>query len=419
MKFKLLILSAFLFSNQLIAQEKLPHIPLATYDYTESTEELHQLDQYFTDVTIVGLGESTHGTSEFTSMRHRLFRYLVEKHGFNTLFLEEDYATCLKVDAYIKGAEGNVQNIVKSFNQWPWMTQEMADLISWMREYNKSNNDQQLSFVGVDLQYYKTTLNVIDSILIKHSPNLKTELTVSETTDREFMTKSNNDGLEKYKAIVAERKASMDELNLTESDKTKLKHLLRGLSLIIEEKNNLDYGAYRDVKMAENVMAHTEQDITKAIFWANNTHVLKICGNEKKGNCRAGANLKNWMGSKYFSIALDFDQGGFNAYYLSNKAGDKNDITSYTLGEVAVDPAIENSIAHYFRDSYESSVFIPTESFQKRKVRKLAGRFVGASFNNMSKTGQQTYFENWYSKKYDAIILIKNTTPTLLLSHEN
>ncbi|WMN11972.1 erythromycin esterase family protein [Marivirga salinae] len=404
------------FTNAIIAQDEIPHIPISSYNPDESTEELNQLSSYFENAKLIGLGESTHGTSEFTLMRHKLFRFLVEEHGYNTIFLEEDYATCLRADAYIKGAEDDPSEVVKSFNQWPWMTQELADLIEWMREYNANTENEQLSFIGVDIQYFKTTLDVIDSILISYSPTLKNELTITETTNSEFMSKSNNEGIEKFEVILKERKAASEDIELSVVDKKKLNHLTRGLKFIIEEKHNLKYGAYRDVKMAENIMAHFEDDPqTNGIFWAHNTHILNRCENERKGNCRTGANLKNWMGDEYYSIALDFDKGAFNAYYLSNEEGDKNDIDNYTLGEVSVDPAIEGSVAYRLRKKYDSVVFMPTGSFTKRKDRKISGRTVGASFTNRSKNGSQTIFEPFYVKNFDAIIVIKNTSATELL----
>lgn len=261
------IIFSLCFTNAILAQDELPHIPISSYDPDKPTTELNQLNYYFEDVRLIGLGESTHGTSEFTLMRHRLFRFLVEEHDYNTIFLEEDYATCLRVDNYIKGAEDNPIEVVKSFNQWPWMTQEMADLIEWMREYNSDKKNEQLSFVGIDMQYYKTTLDLIDSILIANSSALKNELTVSETTNEQFMTKSDTDGIEKFENIVKERQAAIENIDLSETVENKLKHLTRGLKFIVEEKHNLDNGAYRDVKMAENILAHFEEaPKTKGVF---------------------------------------------------------------------------------------------------------------------------------------------------------
>jgi erythromycin esterase len=420
MKSLYLISICIFFTNFVFAQKDLEYIPISSYEPEYPTEDLQQLNPYFENVKLIGLGESTHGTSEFTVMRHRLFRFLVEEHGYNTLFLEEDYATCLRVDAYIKGADDTLNDVAKSLNQWPWITKEMADLIEWMRAHNANEENEELSFVGIDLQYYQTTLDVIDSILISNSPELENELTVSETTDREFMTKSDTMGIQKFEAIVKERQSALDTIELPSPEKSKLKHLTRGLQFIIEEKRNLAHAFYRDMKMAENIMAHfAESPKTKGIFWAHNVHISTSCPYDIPINCRAGVNLRNWMGDEFFSPAFEFDAGSFNAYYLSNKEGDKEDFDNYTLGKVSVDPAPDGSIAARMRNSDDSIMFIPEASFQKRKDRKLAGRHVGASFTNYSKNGSQTYFENWYSHSYDAILLIKTTSATDLLVDQN
>ena len=157
------------------------------------------------------------------------------------------------------------------------------------------------------------------------------------------MAKSDTESIEKFEHIVKERKAAIENIELSEADKDKLRNLIRGLKFIVEEKHNLDNGAYRDVKMAENIMAHFEESPkTKGIFWAHNGHILTACSDKSVSKCRAGANLKKLDGAnEYLAIAFDFDKGAFNAYYLSNIEGDKNDRDNYKLGEVGVDPAPE------------------------------------------------------------------------------
>ena len=61
-------------------------IPLRIED-----EQLGILDD-FADVRMVGLGEATHGTREFFQMKHRVFKYLVERHGYSAFLFEMDMA---------------------------------------------------------------------------------------------------------------------------------------------------------------------------------------------------------------------------------------------------------------------------------------------------------------------------------------
>ena len=64
----------------------------------ESNQGLKELSPLFKNIKVVAMGESTHGTSEFTILRFKMFKYLVENHQFNTFFLEADYANCLRIN---------------------------------------------------------------------------------------------------------------------------------------------------------------------------------------------------------------------------------------------------------------------------------------------------------------------------------
>ena len=100
---------------------------------------------------------------------------------------------------------------------------------------------------------------------------------------------------------------------------------------------------------------------------------------------------------------------------MNNEGLNPAKIEHYTLGEIRVNEAIDGSIAFQYRDQFETALFIPSTIFQKRKGRKLKGRIVGARFINYSKEGKQSYFEKYYSRNFDATILIKNTHATALL----
>ena len=54
---------------------------------------------------LIGLGEATHGTKEFGSLRHRFFRYLVEERGYRVLILEDTLGQTMRVKDYIRRAD--------------------------------------------------------------------------------------------------------------------------------------------------------------------------------------------------------------------------------------------------------------------------------------------------------------------------
>jgi erythromycin esterase len=63
-------------------------LPLATTDPQASLDDLRQIPELVGTASIVGLGEETHGSHEFFTMKQRLLEVLVEKMGF-TLFAME------------------------------------------------------------------------------------------------------------------------------------------------------------------------------------------------------------------------------------------------------------------------------------------------------------------------------------------
>jgi len=46
----------------------------------------------FRTVNIIGLARPPNGTKEFFQMKHRIFKYMVEKHGFKAIAFEMDVA---------------------------------------------------------------------------------------------------------------------------------------------------------------------------------------------------------------------------------------------------------------------------------------------------------------------------------------
>jgi erythromycin esterase len=82
------LLILFLISNVKVfnGQDTVKYVTLFSTEIIQNNDDLKQLNPYFKDVKVIGMGESTHGTHEFSTMRFRMFKFLVENHGFNTFF---------------------------------------------------------------------------------------------------------------------------------------------------------------------------------------------------------------------------------------------------------------------------------------------------------------------------------------------
>src|SRR5689334_4844211 len=57
-------------------------------------------------VELVGLGEPMHGAAEFLVLRNRLFRRLVEAHGFTAITVESSFPRARIVNEYVSSTSG-------------------------------------------------------------------------------------------------------------------------------------------------------------------------------------------------------------------------------------------------------------------------------------------------------------------------
>ena len=69
----------------------------------ESDADLLPLLEAIGDAKIVLLGEASHGTSEFYTIRAKLSKMLIEQKGFSAITVEGDWPSAQHVNRYIKG----------------------------------------------------------------------------------------------------------------------------------------------------------------------------------------------------------------------------------------------------------------------------------------------------------------------------
>jgi erythromycin esterase-like protein len=102
-------------------------------------------------VRVVGLGEATHGSREFFTLKHRLIEYLVTQRGFTVFALEADQDRCKVLDAYVTTGEGDAAKGLQHVGFWTWETQEVQALLTWIRVHNATAPaDRAVRVVGVD-----------------------------------------------------------------------------------------------------------------------------------------------------------------------------------------------------------------------------------------------------------------------------
>ena len=126
--------------------------PLRSAVPTGDNEDLEPLRDIVGDARIVALGEATHGTSEFFTIKHRIVQFLAEEMDFTVFSIEANMPEAYRVNEYVLTGEGNPEELLRDIHRlWMWNTQEVLDMILWMREYNASGQGV-LQFTGFDMQ---------------------------------------------------------------------------------------------------------------------------------------------------------------------------------------------------------------------------------------------------------------------------
>ncbi len=127
-------------------------LPLRTLEPAGSYADLEPLRDFLRGVTIVGLGESTHGVHEFFTVKHRLVEFLVVELGFTVFALEASYAACVPINDYVLHGTGEPAAVLSGQRYLAWDTEEFGALVAWLRTYNDGvADDAKVSFYGLDV----------------------------------------------------------------------------------------------------------------------------------------------------------------------------------------------------------------------------------------------------------------------------
>jgi erythromycin esterase-like protein len=123
------------------------------------------------------LGESTHGTSEFYSLRALISQALIRDHGFRFIAVEGDWPDCHLIDRWIKGdplMPENPFDVLSSFQRWPtwmWANEEVASLMTWLRRYNDDLPDgEKVGFYGLDVYSLYESISSLLGYLQRYDP---------------------------------------------------------------------------------------------------------------------------------------------------------------------------------------------------------------------------------------------------------
>lgn len=260
------------------------------------------------EVTITALGEATHGNVEFQEMKLAVFQQLVEQ-GYQAFALEANYGDCAVVNDWIQGGEGTLEEMTQLLSFRIYYTEQMKELLSWMREYNSQvSSNEQLRFYGFDLQGMKEEAEQILSYCRANNITEMEEYAAQlEKMDmpQEYYSEEQAEVLF---AIINPVKTILE--NHKNETSAEYRRAVHGAELIYDGiEMNQDaslYSSKRDAYMAENVSWIVEEEKnygnTHVFICGHNGHVAKESLNYKV----MGEYLAETYGENYFVIGTDY-----------------------------------------------------------------------------------------------------------------
>ncbi len=357
--------------------------------------------------TIIGLGESTHGTKEFTIYRAEIVKELVENHGYRLFILEAEYITCSKINEYILTGKGDPETLLNKVGLWPWNNQDFLELIGWMRTYNTNHTEDLIQFFGMDVQYYSLYKQAVKLDILYYL---------------EMYSYTTTDSIMKYYPIKG--KGILEIENSADDPKTKMNNLLElsktwmdeagGIDLKLQyylltlnhahamsEPKDLNVRDENMAKLVEMIHANYQQ---KAIIWAHNGHVYRE--NDAELNYMTeGYHLAAIFGEQYGVIGMDFKEGTFKA--ISQDTADWQQMKTYQHKQLVETYA---STVEYEQTPYK---IVDCSSIKQRYYVNSIGALYKRNPDDVARYTSEVEGNS----AFDYLFIIAESTPSELLGY--
>ena len=246
------------------------------------------------------------------------------------------FGEAFDINRYVLDGIGDPEKAIAGIYFWTWDTEEVLELIKWMRSYNANpDNLKKVKFYGFDPQDPERAARVMLAYLKKVDPNLeeivRPELGILEVPfsdpkgvgrrqliPEEYDSLSLNYIQKVMKAFDSKKEAYVASSSLNEWQLAK-QHA-RQIEIYISIAANA--GIERDYGQAENIRwtLDYEGEDSKMIVWAHNFHVANMIlaendneGLDYKGYKCMGFHLKKWYGDQLKIVGLFYNQGEFSA----------------------------------------------------------------------------------------------------------
>src|SRR5207244_140401 len=142
-------------------------VTLKTVEAGHGFSDMEPLKSIVGDARIVSLGEATHGTREFFQLKHRMLEFLATEMGFTIFSIEANMPEAYRLNDYVLNGTGDPAELLRGMYFWTWNTEEVLDMIRWMRAFNASGRGR-VQFTGFDMQTHTVALDIVQQFMRRY-----------------------------------------------------------------------------------------------------------------------------------------------------------------------------------------------------------------------------------------------------------
>jgi erythromycin esterase len=392
-------------------------IRLNTVEAGHGFADMQPLKAVVGNARIVALGEATHGTREFFQLKHRMLEFLVSEMGFNVFAIEANLPEARAVNNFVLEGKGDPAAALAGLYFWTWNTEEVLDMIRWMRRYNQDpSHARKIKFYGFDMQTptvaAQNVLAYLNRVDPEYAKTVEPILSRFDSSKVLGYSKQPQEILQSTAAGIAEALKRFDDKEQdyvrvsTTTDYHWARQNLRVVSQAEQQLRHEERGLMvRDRSMADNVkwILDTEGPGAKMVLWAHNGHVS---AGGYSGGESMGVHLRRMYGGEMVIFGFAFDQGSFRAVEIPFRSGKG-------LRDFTVAPAPQGSL-----DATLAQVGVPLYAVDFRRVppggpvaewiaSPHLSRSVGAVYSDS--TANNFFAPILVAKDFDAILFVENT----------
>ncbi|GAA3970266.1 protein-L-isoaspartate(D-aspartate) O-methyltransferase [Allohahella marinimesophila] len=420
--------------TQRTSQQALEKLPEEARLIAEAAEPFESIDsakldallERIGDSKVVLIGEASHGTSEFYTMRARITQALIEKKGFNIVAAEADWPDASRINQYVRhleSPEARWQTFAR-FPTWMWRNREVQAFVDWLHEHNGNVAEQERAgFYGLDLYSLYTSIEAVLEYLDKKDPEAA-ELAREQygcllPWEPDPAAYGRAAASSRYKDCEGEVTAALQDLlkqrieqaNGSKTDRAEFYlDAVQNARLVAnaEEYYRTMYSGYSDswnlrdshmFETLEALLAHHGPD-AKAVVWEHNSHVGNAKGTDMpaRGQLNVGQLCRERFGTDVYIIGFGTHTGTVAA---ADDWGDDMQIKT-------VRPSLERSWERLCHDTQIPRFMLPLRDPASQDLARLLSkerleRAIGVIYRPQTERASH-YFGARLGKQFDEYI---------------